>query len=271
MNAIFIRLSDIHSDYMQIIISPAKTMVESSSIVMNNATVPRFQKNATEIAWLMANYSVEELKKTLKLSPKLAIESYQRFHDFHSTESEGLQALLAYTGVVFKHIHPEDFTPEEFIFSENHLRIVSICYGLLKASDKIKPYRMEYDIKLPELSAGNMYQYWQNIQTETLINDIKNDDGILFNLASLDVQPSFLWKNVEKEVRIITPEFKVLKDGKAKTVVIYAKMARGEMCRHIIKNKITNPEELKAFQWEGFIYREDLSTENNWVFLQDSF
>ncbi len=271
MNAIFICLSGIHSDIMQIIISPAKTMTDHSSIVMNNTTTPRFQKNANEIAWLMANYTVEELKKTLKLSPKLAIESYQRFHDFHSTETNGLQALLAYTGVVFKHIHPEDFTQEDFLFSEKHLRIVSICYGLLRASDKIKPYRMEYDVKLPELSEGNMYQYWQNIQTDTLISDILEDDGILFNLASLDVQPSFYWKNVEKEVRVITPEFKVLKDGKTKTVVIYAKMARGEMCRHIIKNKITNPEELKTFQWEGFSYREDLSSENNWVFLQDSF
>ena len=176
---------------------------------------------------------------------------------------------MAYTGVVFKHINPKDFSEEDFLFAQTHLRIVSICYGLLRPLDLIKPYRMEYDIKLPELGDGNMYNFWKGRQTQSLIKEVKADDNLLINLASMDVQPAFEWKKIEDSVRIITPEFKVWKNGKAETIVIYAKMARGQMSRYIIKNKISNPEELKSFTWEGFQYKETLSSENNWVFLQD--
>ena len=187
---------------------------------MEAATKPLFQHEAEEIAWYMTHLSVDELKRSLKLSPKLALESYKRFQDFHAADDPGLPALLAYTGVVFKHIHPEDFTAADFNFARQHLKIVSICYGLLSASDLIKPYRMEYDIKIPELTEGNMYQFWQGKQTQPLINVVQADDGILLNLASQDVQPAFHWKQIEKEVRVITPEFKIRKDGKLKTIVI---------------------------------------------------
>ena len=128
---------------------------------------------------------------------------------------------------------------------------------------------MEYDVKLPELGEGNMYAYWRNRQTEPLIEEIKADDNLLVNLASMDIQPAFDWKKMEQSVRIVTPDFKVWKNGKAETIVIYAKMARGQMTRHIIKNRITNPEELKTFTWEGFHFREELSEMDRWVFLQD--
>lgn len=254
---------------MHILLSPAKTITGTSKIEVPSGSIPQFQQAATDIALYMAQYSVEDLKRLLKLSPKLALESYERFQHFHSTDERPLQALLAYTGVVFKHINPKDFSEEDFLFAQTHLRIVSICYGLLRPLDLIKPYRMEYDIKLPELGDGNMYNFWKGRQTQSLIKEIKADDNLLINLASMDVQPAFEWKKIEDSVRIITPEFKVWKNGKAETIVIYAKMARGQMSRYIIKNKISNPEELKSFTWEGFQYKETLSSENNWVFLQD--
>ena len=254
---------------MHILLSPAKTITGTSKIKVPSGTIPQFQQAATDIALYMAQYSVEDLKRLLKLSPKLALESYERFQHFHSTDERPLQALLAYTGVVFKHINPKDFSEEDFLFAQTHLRIVSICYGLLRPLDLIKPYRMEYDIKLPELGDGNMYNFWKGRQTQSLIKEVKTDDNLLINLASMDVQPAFEWKKIKDSVRIITPEFKVWKNGKAETIVIYAKMARGQMSRYIIKNKISNPEELKSFTWEGFQYKETLSSENNWVFLQD--
>ena len=128
---------------------------------------------------------------------------------------------------------------------------------------------MEYDVKLPELGEGNMYAYWRTRQTEPLIEEVKADDNLLVNLGSMDLQPSFDWKKVEQSVRVITPDFKVWKNGKAETIVIYAKMARGQMTRYIIKNRITDPEALKGITREGFRYREDISSESNWVFLQD--
>lgn len=254
---------------MHIILSPAKTMTGTSKIKAPTGTKPRFSGEATEIALNMAQFPIDELRRILKLSPKLAAESYQRFQDFHTEEYKPLQAILAYTGVVFKNIQPKDFTEADFFFAQKHLRFVSFCYGLLRPLDLIKPYRIEFDVKLPELGEGNMYNFWRPRQTQTLIDEIKNDDNLLINLASMDIQPAFDWKKVEQAVRIITPDFKVWKNGKADTIVIYAKMARGQMTRHIIKNRISNPEELKMFSWEGFHYNDSMSDNNKWVFLQD--
>lgn len=122
---------------MLVILSPAKTMTGTSTIQDLEGTTPRFAKEASEIALHMAQFSMDKLAGKLKLSKKLAIESYQRFQDFHSEDKPPLQALLAYTGVVFKHIQPKDFTKEDFDFAQAHLRLVSICYGLLRPLDLI--------------------------------------------------------------------------------------------------------------------------------------
>ena len=235
---------------MLILLSPAKTMTGTS------------QQEANEIALHMTQFPIDELSRILKLSPKLAAECYRRYQDFHAEDNQPLQAILAYTGVVFKNISPKDFTEEDFLFSQEHMRFVS---GL----DLIKPYRMEFDVKIPELGDGNMYAFWKDRQTNILIHDVRQGDGILLNLASLDIQPSFQWKEVERSVRIITPEFKIWKNGKAETIVIYAKMCRGQMSHYLIKNRISDPEALKAFTWEGFSYKESMSEGDNWVFLQE--
>lgn len=254
---------------MLILLSPAKTMTGTSKIKAPQGTTPRFQQEANEIALNMTQFPIDELSRILKLSPKLAAECYRRYQDFHAEDNQPLQAILAYTGVVFKNISPKDFTEEDFLFSQEHMRFVSGCYGLLRPLDLIKPYRMEFDVKIPELGDGNMYTFWKDRQTNILIHDVRQGDGILLNLASLDIQPSFQWKEVERSVRIITPEFKIWKNGKAETIVIYAKMCRGQMSRYLIKNRISDPETLKAFTWEGFSYKESMSEGDNWVFLQE--
>ena len=217
---------------MLILLSPAKTMTGTSKIKAPQGTTPRFQQEANEIALNMTQFPIDELSRILKLSPK-------------------------------------DFTEEDFLFSQEHMRFVSGCYGLLRPLDLIKPYRMEFDVKIPELGDGNMYTFWKDRQTNTLIHDVRQGDGILLNLACLDIQPSFQWKEVERSVRIITPEFKIWKNGKAETIVIYAKMCRGQMSSYLIKNRISDPEALKAFTWEGFSYKESMSEGDNWVFLQE--
>lgn len=254
---------------MLVLLSPAKTMAARSPIKAPAGTPPHFLSEATEIALQMAQFSPNELARVLKINPKLATESYQRFQDFHSDEPKPLQAILAYTGVVFKHIHPKDFSEADFCFAQDHLRLVSICYGLLRPLDLIKSYRMEYDVKLPELGEGNMYGYWRSRQTKFLIEEVNKQHDLLVNLASQEVLPAFDWKEVEQNVRIIRPEFKVWKNGKFETIVIYAKMARGEMSRQIIRNRIDEPEALKAFEWEGFRYNESLSTADRWTFTQE--
>ena len=145
---------------MLILLSPAKTMTGTSKIKAPQGTTPRFQQEANEIALHMTQFPIDELSRILKLSPKLAAECYRRYQDFHAEDNQPLQAILAYTGVVFKNISPKDFTEEDFLFSQEHMRFVSGCYGLLRPLDLIKPYRMEFDVKIPELGDGNMYAFW---------------------------------------------------------------------------------------------------------------
>ena len=99
-----------------------------------------------------------------------------------------------------------------------------------------------------------MFSYWRPLLTEHFIREIKEQGGILVNLASGEMKDLFDWERVEREVQVVTPDFRVWKGGQLKTVVIYAKMCRGEMVRYIIKNRIDTPEELKAFAWEGFSF-----------------
>lgn len=252
---------------MKFLISPAKTMSSVASIGTPVVTTPRFKSEADMIIREMLKIPADELKSALKLSPKLALESMERLRSFFSPDSADIPAILAYTGVVFKNISPKDFSSEDFLFAQEKLRIVSVAYGLLRALDGIKPYRLEYDVKLPELEDNSLYNFWKKRQTETFINEIKEDGGILVNLASKDVQPSFDWKRICKEVRVITPEFLVNKNGKQKTIVIYAKMLRGQMSRFIIKNKISDPELLKSFEWEGFHFRPKMSDAERWIFM----
>lgn len=256
---------------MLVILTSAKTMTAKSSLRVPEETQPRFRKEAAEIALYMSQYSKEELEQLLHVNAKLALENYHRFQEFHSEETPSLQAILAYTGIVFKRINPKDFNEEDFLYAQEHLRIASICYGLLRPLDRIKTYRMEYDINLPELGEGNMYPFWRPKQTRTLIEDVKaaGNVNVLVNLASQEIQPAFDWKQVEESVRVITPEFKTWKNGEYKTVVIYTKMARGEMTRFILKNRITEPEALKSFRWGGFMFNDSLSVGDNWVFTQE--
>ena len=110
---------------MLILLSPAKTMTGTSKIKAPQGTTPRFQQEANEIALHMTQFPIDELSRILKLSPKLAAECYRRYQDFHAEDKQPLQAILAYTGVVFKNISPKDFTEEDFLFSQEHMRFVS--------------------------------------------------------------------------------------------------------------------------------------------------
>lgn len=249
---------------MLILLSCAKTMTKSSNIKVPFTTSPQFIDNAKELAIYLSQYSVDELEQMLHINSKIAVENYERFQNFHNTQ--GLAALLSYTGIVFKKLNPKDFTEQDFTYAQDHLRLTSFLYGLLRPLDMINNYRLEGDIRLPELGDVTLFNYWKSRLTDLFIEDLQKQGGILCNLASDEMKGLFNWNTLTKKVKVITPQFKVNKDGKVKTIVIYTKMCRGEMARYILKNQITDPEMLKAFTWEGFEYNEELSKHNNLVF-----
>ena len=248
-------------------ISCAKTMASHRSLKVPEVTVPYFEAEAVRNALEMSQVSAAELEKLLKVNAKIAAENKVRFHDFCSEDNHPMPAIGAYTGAVFKRILPKDFTADDFRYAQEHLRITSFLYGLLRPLDGIRPYRLEGDVRLPEKGGITMFDYWKPLLTDYFIEEIKKRGGILVNLASGEMKDLFDWKRVESEVRVVTPDFQVWKGGKLKTVVIYAKMCRGEMVRHIIKNRIGCPEDLRGLSWEGFTFDEVRSTDNHLQFV----
>lgn len=251
---------------MMIFISCAKTMTACSKVQAPVTSTPFFQAEAIQNALDMSQFTAVELEHQLRINAKLAAQNYLRFQDFCSEANTALPAIFAYTGIVYKRIHPQDFTQEDFLYAQDHLRITSFLYGLLRPLDLIKSYRMEGDIRLPERGGISMFDYWKPLLTDRFIEAIKAQGGILINLASGEMKDLFDWKRVEREVSVITPEFQMWKKGKLTTVVVYAKMCRGEMTRFIIKNRIEKPNELKTFNWEGFSFDEERSTDSQYLF-----
>lgn len=247
-------------------ISCAKTMTVRTAVKVPEITVPHFQAEAVQNALDMVQFSAAELERLLRVNSKIAAENYLRYQDFFSEANRVMPAVCAYTGAVYKRVQPKDFSAEDFLFAQEHLRITSFLYGLLRPLDGIKPYRLEGDVRMLERGGVTMFDYWKPLLTDVFIADIKLRGGVLVNLASGEMKDLFDWKRVEKEVRVITPEFQVVKDGRLKTIVIYAKMCRGEMVRYIIKNRIEQPEDLKAFTWEGFAFDEERSAGNHLQF-----
>lgn len=248
-------------------ISCAKTMASRSSLRVPELSVPRFADEALRHALSMVQYSADELEGMLRVNAKIAAENALRYRDFCSEDNRPMPAIGAYTGAVFKRIAPKDFTADDFLFAQEHLRITSFLYGLLRPLDGIRPYRLEGDVRLPENGGVTMFDYWKPLLTDVFIEDIRRQGGVLLNLASAEMKDLFDWKRVEREVRVITPEFQVRKGKKVVTVVVYAKMCRGEMTRFFLKNRITRPGELKSFEWEGFVFDEERSTDDHWWFI----
>lgn len=251
---------------MLIILSPAKTMDMSEVKGVLTGTKSLFENDAEVIASRMKRFSEEELGELLKVSPQLAKINYQRYQHFDDQNTPRKQALLAYDGSVFKAIDASSFSNDDFIYAQSHLRIISTLYGLVRPLDLIKAYRIAFYLKLE--TNKDLYAYWLPRLTTPLIQDAKEAGNIIVNLASLDVLGALQMDKVKKEVSIITPEFKELRNGKYETIRTYAKVARGEMSRYILLNRIELPEQLKLFSWKGFSFNNELSNDKNYLFTR---
>lgn len=241
---------------MQIFIGSTKIMVAPSNNRLDLATEPIFKQQAHDLAVQLSELKTDEIKSLLKVNNEIATETHKRYQSFFDKETRH-PAMFTYNGMVFKKLASETLTNEDVNYAQSHLIIGSFIYGMLRPLDLISPYRMEGNVILPYNHGKNMFQYWQPILTEWFINRIKSDDGILVNLASAEFKHLVDWKLVSKEVKIITPEFYVIKNGKKKMIVIYAKMCRGAMTHWILEKRITSPDSLMNFEYEGFSFDND--------------
>ncbi len=253
-------------------ISPAKTMSDDILVDMDIraiATTPRFEKVTQSIVRQMVVYSIDELEQIYKVSFSIASQLRSRFIKFYDEPDATNVAIRAYDGVVFKHIKTDMLDVEDLKYLQDHLRICSLMYGVLRPCDLIKPYRMEPFVRLEGHDDIRIDRYWRDIHTDLFIDDINKAGGVLLYLSSKEEQNVFDWKKVKAQTKVVNFDFMQYKGDKLRTVTIYAKMARGEMVRYMIDNKVEDHNDLKNFKWEGFAFSEAHSDENTFVFIQE--
>lgn len=247
------------------LISPAKTL-DMSTTEISLATQPDFKTDIKALVSLMKKKSVADIRQLMKVSENIAQLNEERYHNFDKefTIENSKQALLAFKGDVYRSMDVDNYQAEDLEFAQNHLRILSGLYGLLKPLDLIQPYRLEMGISLENKKGKNLYEYW-GTKISKAINSISQGEPVI-NLASQEYG-----KAVDKKAlksRMIHVNFKEHRDGKYKVVGIFAKQARGMMADYIIKNRITEPEKIKLFNREGYEFSQPQSKENEWIFVR---
>ena len=254
---------------MIIVISPAKSLYEKSPVLFEKYSSIDFLPEATKIVSVMKKKKPAQLSQLMDISPKLADLNFQRFQawtpDF--TDENSWQSILMFNGDVYQGLKAETFSEAEFEITQQKLRILSGVYGLLKPLDRIRPYRLEMGTNIAIGSKKNLYEFWKTKITAQLNQELKvAANPLLINLASNEYFSAIDTKKIK--ARIITPSFKENKGGKYQMVSFFAKRARGLMSRFIIQNNIADPEEIKAFDLEGYYFNSQLSGENDWVFTR---
>ncbi len=254
---------------MLIVISPAKTLDYDTPPKTGTFSSPEFLDRSEELIERARRYSALDIAELMEVSMKLAELNFERFEQWHTPFSpkNAKQAVLAFKGDVYTGLDSESFGEEDFSFAQEHLRILSGLYGLLRPLDLMQPYRLEMGRKVDTRRGKNLYEFWGTTITEGLNRQLQQlKTPYLINLASNEYFKAVKPKLLEGE--IITPEFKDWKNGQYKMMGVYAKKARGQLSRYVIRHRLTDPERMKAFDVDGYRFNEELSKGNTWVFTR---
>lgn len=255
---------------MLLVISPAKNLDFKSPSPISDFTQPDFAKQSKKLISTLRGIPAPDLAKLFNVSDSIAELNVGRYRNWRLpfTPENAKQAIFAFNGEVYNGLKAKTLTKDDLEYAQSHLRILSGLYGVLRPFDLIQPYRLEMGIPLETESAENLYQFWGAQITKTINKAIaeSGSEKVLVNLASHEYFKSVQRKTLKS--RIIDIEFNEMRDGKFKPIIVYMKKARGMMTRFAIENRISNPEDLKAFDTEGYAFAEDLSDKNRWVFVR---
>ena len=252
---------------MLILISPAKTLDYQSPLATERYTQPELLDYSQQLIHEARKLSAPQIGKLMGISDKLADLNATRFHDWQPdfTPSNARQALLAFKGDVYTGLRAETFSEADFDFAQTHLRMLSGLYGVLRPLDLMQPYRLEMGIRLANTKGKDLYQFWGDIITNKLNDALRaQGDSVVINLASDEYYKSIKPKQLNAE--IVKPVFLDEKNGTFKVISFYAKKARGLMSRYIIENRLTQPEQLKTFDSEGYFFDAEASANGEMVF-----
>ncbi|KNX43255.1 hypothetical protein ROTO_00440 [Roseovarius tolerans] len=250
---------------MLVVVSPAKKM-DMNPVEGVTPTRPAFRAEAEDLAQVARGLDVGDLQKLMKISENLARLNADRFAEFGTMEEK--PAALAFAGDTYQGLEAGSLDADEMDWAQDHFRILSGLYGLLRPLDAIEPYRLEMGSRLATDRGRTLYDYWgdrisralnaqaREIGTDTLINCASQEYFGAVDRAALDL-------------RVITPVFMEEKAGTPKIVSFYAKKARGAMARFVIQHRLTDPDALKDFDTGGYRYNPEMSEGDSMVFLRD--
>jgi cytoplasmic iron level regulating protein YaaA (DUF328/UPF0246 family) len=255
---------------MIVVISPAKTLDFETAPITDIHTQSDFLKESTQLIKELRKLNPSKLSELMKISDNLGTLNYGRFQDWQLpfNPSNAKQAVLAFKGDVYTGLNADTLSEDDLSYAQQHLRILSGLYGLLRPLDLIQPYRLEMGTPFVNKKGKNLYEFWDMSITHA-VNKTFADEGsaTLINLASNEYFKCIKPKNLK--ATIITPVFKDLKGDQYKIISFFAKKARGLMTRYIIENRLENPADIKHFDVDGYRFTPSMSSESEWVFIRD--
>lgn len=254
---------------MLLLLSPSKTLDYKTPVGVKEYTQPYFLSDSEKLVAKLRGFSQKKIAEMMELSDKLAALNVERFRDFLTpfTPENARQALLAFKGDVYTSIEVGSYKPKDFAFAQDHVRILSGLYGVLRPLDLVQPYRLEMGRKLSIGKTKDLYGYWGNRITEQLNDELAgNKSKLLINLASEEYNKVISRKTMKYP--IIDVIFKEKQGDNLKIVGLFAKQARGAMANYVIKNRLDTAESLKDFGERGYIFQPSLSAATQYVFVR---
>jgi cytoplasmic iron level regulating protein YaaA (DUF328/UPF0246 family) len=256
---------------MLMVISPAKTLDFETPPTTERFTQPQYLDHSQELIEILRELTPAQIGELMHLSDKLSGLNAARFGSWTPafTPENAKPALLAFKGDVYTGLQAETLSEAELTYAQDHLRMLSGLYGLLRPLDLMQPYRLEMGTKLANGRGKDLYAFWGTRISEWLNEALaEQGDDLLLNLASNEYFSAV--KRSALNARIIDTEFKDLKNGQYKIISFYAKKARGMMSRFVISEKISTPDALKQFDVGGYCYNSEQSSATKLVFLRDT-
>ena len=252
---------------MLIVLSPAKALNFAAAPDSAPLTAPQMADHTAELSKTAKTLRVVDLKRMMDLTDSLAKLNRERFQAFDPESEDGLQAAFAFNGDVYAGLQARTLDKKSFEWAQNHLRILSGLYGVLRPADALQPYRLEMGIRLKTRRGKSLYDFWKTPVAATLKDTLAgHKDPTLVNLASQEYFGAVDVKALGAPV--VTCHFKEEKDGQLRALGFFAKKARGMMARYAIDHRIDKAEKLKAFDGAGYRFRPELSTDTDWVFAR---
>ncbi|MDX1669633.1 MAG: peroxide stress protein YaaA [Limnobacter sp.] len=251
---------------MIVVLSPAKSLDYESPLPTSKATQPKFVGQAAELIQELKPMSPAQLSDLMSISDNLAVLNATRYEQWSEkfTKKNSRPAVLAFNGDVYDGLDAASLSEDDLEFAQNHIRILSGLYGILRPLDLMQPYRLEMGTKLGNSAGKDLYAFWRQTIAPALNKELKGQKPVLVNLASDEY-----FKSIDKKALnadIIQPVFQDYKNGQYKIISFFAKKARGLMARYVIDHRIEDPEQLKQFDSEGYCFTPEASTDTKWVF-----